>query len=321
MAAKREQRNRAGRGVRLQADRKVRGRSRTTKVRAFAKINLSLRVLDVRADLYHELRTVFQSIALHDTVTFRPVPGPLRLECSDPACPVDRVNLVWRAAECVWVAAGREGGPRDVAIRVEQRLRRAAGLGGGSSDAPAALRALASLWRVAPARLPETAGSLGADVPYFLEGGTVLGLERGDALFPLLDLPASWVTLAIPSFGVSTKDAYAWWDEDAGRRGEAPREVRNVGAAGVGWLAESERRNDLQQPVADRHPEIVKIVKALRRAGATHAAMSGSGSTVFGLFDRRVDAERAARAIGSGGGTVVTRTLGRTEYQRRARAG
>jgi len=308
---------------------------------AFAKINLSLRVLGVRVDLYHELRTVFQSIALHDTLTFRPARGAFRIECSDAACPLDRTNLVWRAAERVWAAARRRGAPRDVAVHIEKRIPMQAGLGGGSSDAAAALRVLASLWRVHEARLPELAASLGADVPYFLEGGTVLGLDRGDLLFPLLDAPASWVTLVFPGFGVSTKDAYAWWDEDAVREGEAPlrrsvldtrahrrarasargggapRELNKVGAAGVSWLAESERRNDLQQSVAERHPEIVKIVKALERAGASHAAMSGSGSTVFGLFDRRSDAERAARTLGRGGRkALVSRTVNRAAYER-----
>src|SRR3954453_22274975 len=86
------------------------------RVRAFAKINLSLRVLGTRRDGYHELRTVFQSIAIHDTLTIRRAPGPLRLTCNDPRVPVDRRNLVWRAAEAVWKAAGRRGAPRDIVI-------------------------------------------------------------------------------------------------------------------------------------------------------------------------------------------------------------
>ncbi len=314
---------------------------RILRAHASAKVNLSLRVLGIRADGYHELRTVFQSIALHDTLTFRPERGPLRLECSDPACPADRTNLVWRAAECVWAAGGRHGEPRDVAIRIEKRIPMQAGLGGGSSDAAAALRVLVSLWKVEAARLPEMAASLGADVPYFLEGGTVLGLERGDLLFPLLDIPSSWVTLVMPNFGISTKDAYGWWDEAAGRTGEAPlrrsvldtrahprarasargggapRELDNVGAAGRSWLPECDRVNDLQAAVAEHHPEITQIVEALRRRGASHAAMSGSGSTVFGLFSRRPDAERAARALRRGDRTaLVSRTVGRAEYRR-----
>ncbi|MGB7219578.1 MAG: 4-(cytidine 5'-diphospho)-2-C-methyl-D-erythritol kinase, partial [Vicinamibacterales bacterium] len=186
---------------------------RAVRVSAFAKINLSLRVLGVRADGYHELRTVFQSIALHDTLTFRFERGPFRLDCSDPACPVDRTNLVWRAAERAWAAGRRRGEPHDVSVRIDKRIPMAAGLGGGSSDGAAALRVLASRWNVDQARLPDLAASLGADVPYFLEGGTVLGLDRGDLLFPLVDTPASWVTLVMPNFGVSTKDAYGWWDE------------------------------------------------------------------------------------------------------------
>src|SRR5258707_7639603 len=110
------------------------------RVRAFAKINRSLRVLGVRPDGFHELRTVFQSIALHDTLTIRAIHGPFQLTCDDPDCPADERNLIWRAAEQVWKAAKRRGAPRDVSIHLAKRIPLQAGLGGGSSDAPAAVR-------------------------------------------------------------------------------------------------------------------------------------------------------------------------------------
>ena len=175
------------------------------RVRAFAKINRSLEVLGVRPDGFHELRTVFQSIALHDTLAIRAVPGVFQLTCDDPACPADRSNLIWRAAEQVWKAAGRRGVPRDVSIQLTKRIPLQAGLGGGSSDAAAALRAFGRLWRVKPDRVRAIGSSLGADVPYFFEGGTALGLDRGDLLFPLVDAPRAWVVLVIPSFGVSPR--------------------------------------------------------------------------------------------------------------------
>jgi len=187
------------------------------RVRAFAKINRSLEVLGVRPDGFHELRTVFQSIALHDTIAIRAVPGAFQLTCDEPACPADRSNLVWRAAEQVWKAAGRRGAPRGVSIQLTKRIPLQAGLGGGSSDAATALRALGRLWRVHPDRVRAIGSALGADIPYFFEGGTALGLDRGDLLFPLVDAPRAWVVLVIPSFGVSTKDAFAWWDRDGAR--------------------------------------------------------------------------------------------------------
>src|SRR6185503_19725128 len=128
-----------------------------------------------------------QSIALHDTIAIRAVPGAFQLTCDEPACPADRSNLVWRAAEQVWKAAGRRGAPRGVSIQLTKRIPLQAGLGGGSSDAATALRALGRLWRVDEAQQRAAAVALGADVPYFFEGGTVLGLERGDLLFPLID--------------------------------------------------------------------------------------------------------------------------------------
>jgi 4-diphosphocytidyl-2-C-methyl-D-erythritol kinase len=283
------------------------------RVSAYAKINLSLRVLGVRADGYHELRTIFQSIALHDTLTIRARRGPFVLDCAHPACPADQTNLVWRAAERVWAVSGRHGALRDVEIRLVKRIPLQAGLGGGSSDAAATLRALGSLWSVDDGPLREMAASLGADVPYFLEGGTALGLNRGDRLTPLVDHPPAWVTLVLPAFGVSTKDAFAWWDEtDAGRTLLGP-------APGSGPT--SDLQNDLQAPVAAHHPEIVRIVDALRDAGASYAAMSGSGSAVFGLFDRRPAAQRAARALANGTNslrTLLTRTVNRAAYQRLA---
>jgi len=292
------------------------------RVRAFAKINLSLRVAGARDDGYHELRTIFQSIALHDTLTFHRRRGPFVLTCDDPACPSDDTNLIWRAAERMWKAARRSGRPRDVAVEVKKRIPMQAGLGGGSSDAAAALRVFARWWRVRDAAVGEAAVALGADVPYFLEGGTVLGLDRGDLLFPLIDYPAAWVVLVLPAFGVSTKEAFAWWDAASGSGGSrgAGGSGRSRGSTGPsGFQHAGALVNDLEAPVSARHPEIPRIVRALRAERAHHTAMSGSGSAVFGLFERRADAGRAAAALETGTRhTVLTRTLNRSKYQRLA---
>src|SRR5205807_2506339 len=137
-------------------------RARRIRVRAYAKINLSLRIVSARPDGYHELRTEFQSIALQDTLTVRATPGALRIACTDPRCPTDGSNLVARAAARVWTAAGRRGDPRDVHVRLVKRIPMQAGLGGGSSDGAAALRAFAALWRVplTPDRLRRIAREL-----------------------------------------------------------------------------------------------------------------------------------------------------------------
>jgi len=280
------------------------------RARAFAKINLSLRVLGTRSDGYHELRTIFQSIALHDTLTIRAARGPFRLICDHPDCPADSTNLIWRAADRVWRATGRRGAPRDVAVEVRKRIPIAAGLGGGSSDGAAALRALGRLWRVDDARLRAVARELGADVPFFFEGGTVLGLERGDLLFPLLDRPPSWVVLVLPPYGIRTNEAFAWLDAEGDEVVNRPSRTENIVDGFV---------NDLERPVAARHPDIRRFVTALRRSGASHAAMTGSGSTVFGLFTTERAAARAARAVApADADTIVTRTLNRLTYQRLA---
>jgi 4-diphosphocytidyl-2-C-methyl-D-erythritol kinase len=288
---------------------------RTITGRAFAKINLTLRVLGTRPDGYHELRTVLQAVALHDSLVFRRARGPFKIECTDPQCPIDGTNLVWRAAAKVWRAIGRRGQPRDVVVRIVKRVPMQSGLGGGSSDAAAAIRGLTALWRadVSPERQRQIAGELGADVPFFLEGGTALGLDRGDLLFPLVDQPTTWVTLVVPSFGVSTKDAYRWFDVAAppGRSRVARLRVSNQPMLPIGEIV-----NDLESVVAAHHPQIARIVAELRRLGARHSAMSGSGSAVFGLFDSRARAERAAGAFTRRGyRSVVTQTIGRSRYR------
>ena len=189
-----------------------------------------------------------------------------------------------------------------------KRIPIAAGLGGGSADAAAALRAIARLWRIrlTSKELQTIAASLGADVPFFLEGGTVRGRGRGDMLSPLADPPRRWAVVATPPFGVPTADAYRWFDQDVDK----------------GSLKGSPHRrlNDLQAPVIARHPEIGALVDQLKRARASLAAMSGSGSAVFGLFARRQDAEAAADALVGGGRRVIlTRTVSRREYQRLSR--
>jgi 4-diphosphocytidyl-2-C-methyl-D-erythritol kinase len=280
------------------------------RIRAFAKINLSLKVLGSRADGYHELRTIFQSVELHDTVVIERVPGPFALTCDDDRCPADETNLVWRAAQGVWRASGKRGPLRNIRIHIAKRIPIQAGLGGGSSDAAAALRALGRLWRVDRARLCAIGGALGADVPYFFEGGTVLGLERGDLLFPLLDRTPAWVVIALPAFGISTADAFRWFDQARARRQHT---------SSLRYRRPADVDNDLEPAVARHHPVIGRLVRTLIRTGATHAAMSGSGSAVFGLFPTRAAASAGARAIGrSAPRVLMTRTVDRQAYQRLA---
>jgi 4-diphosphocytidyl-2-C-methyl-D-erythritol kinase len=284
------------------------------RVRALAKINLTLRVLGLRADGYHELRTTFQSLALHDTLTFTAVDGPFAIECDDPSVPTDRSNLVWRAAEALCKAAGRRGRLSGVRVRLQKRIPAQAGLGGGSSDAAATLRALGQLWRcdLPVAKLHAVARDLGADVAYFMSGGAALGIDRGDRLFALADRPPQPVVVVRPSFGVSTADAYRWWDaegDDGARPGRGVPDDR--------FLPSSELRNDLEPPVARRHPEIARLGAALRRNGAVYAAMSGSGSAVFGLFDSGRAADAAAKALAHPKRTIITTaTVDRRRYER-----
>jgi 4-diphosphocytidyl-2-C-methyl-D-erythritol kinase len=288
------------------------------KLPAFAKINLDLRILGVRSDGYHDLRTIFQTLALHDTLTFTARKGRFVIECTDPDVPTDRRNLVWKAASLLWTTVGKRRGdvPKDAVVHLDKQIPTAAGLGGGSADAAVALIGLARLWAldVDGPTLSRLAARLGADVPFFLVGGTALGLGRGDDIYPLTDLPRAAVVIVRPRFGVSTAEAYGWYQSE-------PRTAtRGVGRRSLppGWPQWARNlRNDLEAPVTAHHPTIGRIKQALVEAGAAFAAMSGSGSTVFGLFERPDAAKRTARDLARPGWHVVaTRTVNRREYGR-----
>jgi 4-diphosphocytidyl-2-C-methyl-D-erythritol kinase len=288
-------------------------------VRAYAKVNLDLRVLGTRPDGYHELRTVFQSIALHDLLLCVPRPGDFTLQCRSAGVPLDDSNLVRKAATALWTALDRPGQPRDVAVTIKKQIPLQAGLGGGSADAAAALHALGRIWGGAPITLlRDVASSIGADVPYFLSGGTALGLGRGEEIYPLVDLPTHWVVIVRPPYGISTAEAYAWYDED---RAAGLREPREPQLLPVPWPTRAAQMiNDLEPPVVRRHPEIGGLKSLLREAGAVAAAMSGSGSAVFGLFRSQAAAKRALKPLSRGGARVhLTKTLSRAEHERRAR--
>jgi len=286
--------------------------SEGVRVRAFAKINLVLRAQSASADGYHALETVFQALTLHDVVVSTPTRGAFVVVCDDPAVPVDGRNLAWKAARALWRALGRPGEPAGCTVTIGKQIPVMGGLGGGSADAAAALVALHALWkgRLSPSALAAVAGRIGADVPYFLVGGTAMGLGRGDDVYPLDDLAKRWVVLACPAFGVPTADAYRWLDEDRA----AGRVLASAASTPLTvWGGRTlEIRNDLQGPVAFRHDEIGQLVTLLHREGAEAAAMSGSGSTVFGLFTDESRARRAAHvAAGAGTQVILTRTATR----------
>ncbi len=166
--------------------------------------------------------------------------------------------------------------------------------------------------------LREVGTAIGADVAFFLSGGTALGLGLGEEIYPLVDLPPHWIVIVRPPFGVSTAEAYSWYDDD---RAAGLKEARELQMLPVPWPTRAAQMiNDLEPPVLRRHPEITTLKSALREAGAVASAMSGSGSAVFGLFRSRAAAARCVKPLSKGGNqALLTRTITRAEYERRGR--
>jgi 4-diphosphocytidyl-2-C-methyl-D-erythritol kinase len=264
-------------------------------VRALAKINLDLRALRKRADGYHELRTIFQTISLSDTLEIAFTPGGVtEIELRDDAGIPD--NLVVRAARMAMDAMGASG---RVEMWLVKRIPMGAGLGGGSSDAAAVLLALPVLAGrpIGLGALADLAGRLGSDVPFFLLGGTAVGIGRGTELFPLPDAPPMAGVLVVPGVHVDTALAYA---ELSPRLTSESQQNKIVSFQSHTWdpIAGGPAANDFEDVVFERHPRLASLKRELTRAGASVAMMTGSGSALFGLFSGKKQASRALRRLG-----------------------
>lgn len=250
------------------------------RVKAYAKINLFLEITKRRTDGYHTLSTLFQTISLADELTFN-ASESVRLSCSDAALPTDERNLVFRAAMKLRKRLGENSGAQ---IHLKKTIPTGAGLGGGSSDAAATMLALSKRWRRHPsaALLQKTAVQLGADVPFFLKGGTCAASGIGDKLRPLPRLPKTWLVLVYPGFGVSTKEAYARVRVPLKRK-PINRFIPLLTRPPSIWA--SQLFNRFEEFVFPDHPELPKLKQDLVDAGALGALMSGSGSSVFGIVE------------------------------------
>ncbi|MCL6630392.1 MAG: 4-(cytidine 5'-diphospho)-2-C-methyl-D-erythritol kinase [Armatimonadetes bacterium] len=305
-------------------------------VSSFGKINLTLDVLDLMPDGFHAIESVMQTISLRDTVSlvFHDEPG-IRVTCNMPEVPTDEGNLAYKAAALFLADAGIAVG---VDIHIDKSIPPEAGLGGGSSNAAAVLKALATRFGLVSdaadsshpdafsEKLNALAAKIGSDVPFFLTGGTALVSGRGEHVQPLPDIPTQWLVIVIPPFGVSTRWAYRRLDQ---MRGDA-HQSKDVHVTASRRLAEYIERisslhskagktdvglflhNDLELPVVQRYPEIRTIKDALLNAGASGALMCGSGSAVFGLFASEVEASAACDALDAKlGKRFVVQTIGR----------
>jgi len=324
-------------------------------VRSFAKINLGLCIGARREDGFHDLRTVYQTIALHDIVSVEVGRGTgIEIRCVDPRVPKDASNTCYRIVERALAALKTRG---RVTIEIEKRLPVQGGLGAASGNAVAALVALE---RVLKKQMPAAerlriSAEVGSDLPLFLIGGTMLGVGRGEEVYPLPDLPSVPCVVALPEVAVSTPQAFAEWDL-CGAGAPARESVQSQNSAKLthsepsdrmtmfsrriaAWLAASSGvpalrggraetplldlvhtgiENDFEQVVFPRYPELREIKSVLQRTGAFYASLSGSGSAVYGLFRSRSAALKAVSALNKKGTqAVVTTTLNRRQYWRK----
>jgi 4-diphosphocytidyl-2-C-methyl-D-erythritol kinase len=346
----------------------------TVAVRSFAKINLGLYIGAARADGFHDLRTVYQTIALYDVIRVSVGRGSgIEILCKDPRVPLDSSNTCYRIAELVLEELGAKG---RVSVEIEKRLPVQGGLGAASSNAVATMVALERALRrklSGTARL-RIAADVGSDLPLFLVGGTTLGVGRGEEVYPLADLPSVAVVVVMPEVGVSTAQAFADWDallkreigaelRSAGQPraavptriwtgGNARRSIGNdeltrlgasdrlieVGRVLSAWLSglpntgapakggsragnllldlvRTGIENDFEKVVFPLYPELRDTKGALERAGSRYASLSGSGSTLYGLFQSRAEAAKAVSRLRKQGlKAVATSTLTRQKY-------
>jgi 4-diphosphocytidyl-2-C-methyl-D-erythritol kinase len=282
------------------------------QIKSYAKINWTLDVLFKREDGFHELRTIYQTVSLYDRLRISDTSGGIEITCNDSRVPADETNLAHRAATALRWATGVTAGAR---IEIEKRIPVAAGLGGGSSNAAAALVGLARLWRVEVTKreMVGLAMNLGSDVPFFLVGGTALGIGRGEEVYPIEQARCEHLLLVNPGFAVSTAGAYGRLSRLT--RAESPRIIPfTLFAANAALpLAAS---NDLEPVVSAAHPEIAELKRSLLSLGAQHALMSGSGATVFGVFDNSETSKRAQSQMRAAGcWAECARAVSRQEYE------
>src|SRR5665213_1593027 len=273
---------------------------KSVRIPAYAKVNLRLDVLGRRADGYHELRTIFQTISLHDTLVLEATRKPgveLRIDGNAQlAGEPGKNNLVYRALD----ELGRELRLRQgIRAQLTKRIPVGRGMGGGSSDAAAALVGLLQLAgkHVPLERLMSIASGLGSDVPFFLQGGRALGIGRGEEIYPLPDVPKSTVVVVSPrEIAVPTKDAYRWISEVQSEQltnREDPTKLLRFCA--LCWSPQgSALSNDFEAAVCPRYPRLDAIKRELLQQGAAGASLAGSGSAVFGIYQHPAKARRAA---------------------------
>lgn len=272
--------------------------TREARLAACAKLNLDLRVLQKRADGYHELRTVFQTISLADRIDVAYTPSRKTKITLESALDIPD-NLVVRAAQLVMDAAKATG---EVRFRLTKRIPMGAGLGGGSTDAAAILLALPALaGKIVPLQtLYALAAQLGSDVPFFLEGGTALGLGRGEELYPLPAARLGPILLVTPGVHVSTSEAYRALGRELTFNGlsHSINSFRSFVWSLGGGLSSGDQpsfgQNDFESAVFGRHPKLRALKNRLLQAGALSALMTGSGSALFGVFGSREERRRAA---------------------------
>lgn len=278
-----------------------------------------MRVLGKRDDDYHEIDTVLQTVSLHDTITLEATNDDvITLWCDDRSVPVDKTNLVWRAAAALRKRYSIRRGAR---IRLEKRIPAEAGLGGGSSDAAATLIALAFLWEVEISAddLAQIAEGLGSDVPFFLYGGTARATGRGSAVKPFEDSPQKYLLVIKPNARISTAKAYTTLNRGALTSSDSKPILFYSQASNSSVSIDlNVLHNDFEPTVFQLEPEIERAKVALLKSGARAAMLSGSGSAVFGTFENQDAQERAIQAIEleTGWRAFPCKTVGRNDYRR-----
>ncbi len=283
---------------------------------SFAKINWTLRILGKREDGYHELFTVFQTVSLCDRLMFATA-DRLQLTSNQPYMPVDRRNLVIKAADAL---NEHVGGNFGAAIHLRKHIPSPGGLGGGSSNAAVALIGLRRLWNldVSDEALGKIAADVGSDAAFFLTGGTAIGTGRGEVIDPIDDLNAASMLIVRPKVRVKTRVAFAGLNAPI-LTSQAQERILSVSRMEADQLdpLRSELTNDFERSVFARFPEIERVKKTLIDLGAVNAVLSGSGASVFAVFDKQETRQAAQKALDdeSTWRKFAVSTISRAEYR------